>query len=89
METILVMVSVLSTLAIVAIVLSVVVILQKLKGKIDVEVINKTEDEVYREIDNIDRRIDSRYDKLYDHIGKEVENLYREINNNQKVLLKD
>ena len=45
--------------------------------------------EVNNDIDNIDRRIDSRYDKLYDHIGKEVENLYREINKNQKVLLKD
>ena len=40
METILITVSVLSTLAIVAIVLFVVVILQKLKGKVDVEVIN-------------------------------------------------
>ena len=40
METILITVSVLSTLAVVAIVLSVVVILNKLKGKVDVEVIN-------------------------------------------------
>jgi len=129
METILITVSVLSTLAIVAIVLSVVVILNKLKGKVDVEVINdvmrecshiradlemetseineitnrrisKTEDTLYREIeerykdinndiDNINKKIDSRNDKLHDHIGKEVDNLYREINNNQKVLLKD
>ncbi len=118
METILITVSVLSTLAIVAIVLFVVVIHQKLKGKVDVEVmndiikecdinndelergINKLEDAMYREIDerhreinndvdDINRRIDSRHDKLHAHIGKEVENLYREINNNQKVLLKD
>ena len=40
-------------------------------------------------IDNIDRKIDSRNDKLHDHIGKEVENLYHEINKQKKVLLKD
>jgi predicted PurR-regulated permease PerM len=129
METILITVSVLSTLAVVAIVLSVVVILNKLEGKVDVEVINtiirdnennnthlereisEVNEQINRRIDKevndinqhsidvehnisnyigeVDKRLDSRSDKLYDHMGKELENLHQEINKNQKVLLKD
>ena len=138
METILVTVSVLSTLAIVAIVLSVVVILQKLKGKIDVEVINETirefekretelameisgimnetlqlnetlnrridqevdiitrhSEDAHRDIrnyiENVDKKIDSRADKLYDHIGSEIQKIYNKCeclnkNDNKKLL---
>ncbi len=129
MEAILVTVSGLSTLVVVAIVLSVVVILCKLKGKVGVEVINdvirqcddnktdlemeisginedinrridKIEDSFYRDmgdrfrkvdssIIDVDKKIDSRNDKLYDHMREELENLHREVDKTQKVLLKD
>ena len=118
METILVTVSVLSTLAVVAIVLSVVVILQKLKGKVDVEVINEVERGLQEDIENnyrsiernvedihntyqrkieslehfiskVDKRIDSRADRLVDHMGREFDVVYEKLKNNQKVILKD
>ena len=118
METILITVSVLSTLSVVAIVLSVVVILHKLKGKVDVEVINEVERGLKEDIENnyrliegsvgdihntyerkienlehfiskVDRRIDSRADKLVDHMGREFDVVHEKLKNNQKVLLKD
>ena len=90
METILITVSVLSTLAIVAIVLSVVVILNKLKGKVDVEVIN----DVMRECSHIradlemetseineitNRRISKTgdlHDKLLINLLKEIDSIF-------------
>jgi len=88
METILVTVSVLSTLAIVAIVLSVVVIHQKLKGKVDVEVMNDVikecdinNDELERGIISRSEETNSRINKLEDAMYREIEERHREINN--------
>ncbi len=79
METILVKVSVLSTLAIVAIVLSVVVILQKLKGKVDVEVINDVIKECDINNDELERGIISRSEETNSRINKLEDTIYREI----------
>ena len=70
METILVTVSVLSTLAIVAIVLSVVVILHKLKGKVDVEVINDIIREFDDNKDDLEMEIKSRSEEINSRINK-------------------
>tara|TARA_R110000824_G_scaffold224125_2_gene411820 strand:+ start:751 stop:1173 length:423 start_codon:yes stop_codon:yes gene_type:complete len=140
MEAILIIGSVLSTLGVVAIVLSVVVILNRLKGKVDVRDLEKVmrdfekretdlameisgimnenlqinesinrrmDDEInnitrhsedeYRNVRNyieeVDRRLDSRSDKLYDHIGIEINKIYKRCEclnkNDNKILLKD
>lgn len=67
METILVTVSVLSTLLVVGIVLSVVIVINKLKGKVDVEKFkmskydNQTEIErIYSEISSIENDINNK-----------------------------
>lgn len=131
METILITVSVLSTLGVVAIVLSIVNVLNKLEGKVDVRVYDndnyeKQSEEIrlnnhigdvertlreevennYRLIDRsvedihnrygrkieiledliskVDRRIDSRSDKLVDHMCKEMNVLHDKIDNESK-----
>ena len=140
MEAILIIGSVLSTLGVVAIVLSVVVILNRLKGKVDVRDLEKVmrdfekretdlameisgimnenlqiNESVNRRIDNeinnitqhseheyrdirnyieeVDRRLDSRSDKLYDYIGIEIGKIYKGCEclnkNDNKQLLKD
>ena len=118
METILITVSVLSTLGVVAIVLSIVNVLNKLKGKVDVEEMNGIERGLREDIENnyrsiernvedihntyqrkieslehfiseVDRRIDSRADRLVDHMGRELDAVHEKLKNNQKVILKD
>lgn len=131
METILITVSVLSTLGVVAIVLSIVNVLNKLEGKVDVRVYDndnyeKQSEEIrlnnhigdvertlreevennYRLIDRsvedihnrygrkieiledliskVDRRIDSRSDKLVDHMCREMNVLHDKIDNESK-----
>lgn len=131
METILIIRSVLSTLGVVAIVLSIVSVVKKLKGKVDVRVYDndnyeKQSEEIrlnnhigdiertlreevennYRLIDRsvedihnrydrkleiledliskVDRRIDSRSDKLVDHMCREMNVLHDKIDNESK-----
>ena len=114
METILITVSVLSTLGVVAIVLSIVNVLNKLKGKVDVHTMNNIESSLkenieynYRLIDRsvedihnrydrkielledliskVDRRIDSRSDKLVDHMCREFNVVYEKLDNKSEV----
>ena len=118
METILITVSVLSTLGVVAIVLSIVNVLNKLKDKVDVQTMKDVERGLQEDIENnyrliegsvadihntyerkienlehliskVDRRIDSRADKLVDHMGREFDVVHEKLKNTQKVLLKD
>ena len=113
METILITVSVLSTLGVVAIVLSIVSVVKKLKGKVDVETMNDIERSLREDIENnyriidrnvedihniynrkievlegiiskVDRRIDSRSDKLVDHMCREMNVLHDKIDNESK-----
>ena len=114
METILITVSVLSTLGVVAIVLSITNVLNKLKGKVDVGSMNDIErgirediENIYRLIDRsvedihntyerkmenlehhiskVDRRIDSRSDKLVDHMCREFNVVHEKLDNKSEV----
>ena len=118
METILITVSVLSTLGVVAIVLSFVSDLNKLKGKVDVQAFDNRSDNMerslrgdiennYRLIDRsvedihnvynrkielledliskVDRRIDSRSDKLVDHMCREFNVIHEKLDNKSEV----
>ena len=114
METILITVSVLSTLGVVAIVLSITNVLNKLKGKVDVGTMNDIErgirediENIYRLIDRsvedihntyerkmenlehhiskVDRRIDSRSDKLVDHMCREFNVVHEKLDNKSEV----
>lgn len=118
METILITVSVLSTLGVVAIVLSFVSVLNKLKGKVDVQAFDNRSDNMerslrgdiennYRLIDRsvedihnvynrkielledliskVDRRIDSRSDKLVDHMCREFNVVHEKLDNKSEV----
>ena len=117
METILITVSVLSTLGVVAIVLSITNVLNKLKGKVDVGTMNDIErgirediENIYRLIDRsvedihntyerkmenlehhiskVDKRIDSRSDKLVDHMCKEFNTVHEKLDNKKDSNLK-
>ena len=114
METILITVSVLSTLGVVAIVLSITNVLNKLKGKVDVGTMNDIERGIREDIENIrrlidrsvedihntyerkmenlehhiskvDRRIDSRSDKLVDHMCREFNVVHEKLDNKSEV----
>ena len=114
METILITVSVLSTLGVVAIVLSITNALNKLKGKVDVETMNNIERGLREDIENnyrlidrsvedihntyerkmenlehhiskVDRRIDSRSDKLVDHMCREFNVVYEKLDNKKDI----
>jgi hypothetical protein len=109
METILITVSVLSTLGVVAIVLSITNVLNKLKGKVDVGTMNDIENN-YRLIDRnvedihniydrkievlediiskVDKRIDSRSDKLVDHMCREFNVVHEKLDNKKDSNLK-
>ncbi len=113
METILIIRSVLSTLGVVAIVLSIVSVVKKLKGKVDIQMISDVERTLREEVENnyrlidrsvedihntydrkieiledliskVDRRIDSRSDKLVDHMCREMNVLHDKIDNESK-----
>ena len=117
METILITVSVLSTLGVVAIVLSITNVLIKLKGKVDVGTMNDIERGVREDIENnyrlidrnvedihntynrkieiledmiskVDKRIDSRSDKLVDHMCKEFNTVHEKLDNKKDSNLK-
>ena len=114
METILITVSVLSTLGVVAIVLSITNVLNKLKGKVDVGTMNYIERSVREDIENnyrlidrntedihntysrrldelegliskVDKRIDSRSDKLVDHMCREFNVVHEKLDNKSEV----
>jgi len=117
METILITVSVLSTLGVVAIVLSITNVLNKLKGKVDVGTMNDIErgfredivndhmsmnrniEDIYNRYDRkieileeliskVDKRIDSRSDKLVDHMCKEFNTVHEKLDNKKDSNLK-
>jgi hypothetical protein len=117
METILITVSVLSTLGVVAIVLSIVNVLNRLKGKVDVGTMNDIERSLREEVENnyrlidrnvedihnsfdrkieiledliskVDRRIDSRSDKLVDHMCREFNVVHEKLDNKKDSNLK-
>lgn len=80
MEAILVTVSVLSTLLVVGIVLSVVIVINKLKGKVDVETFkmnkynNKTElERLYSEISSIENGINNKSQEVERSLWGEYE----------------
>ena len=108
--TILITVSVLSTLGVGAIVLSIVNVLNKLTGKVDVETMNDIERGIREDIENnyrlidrsvedihntydrkmenlehqiskVDKRIDSRSDKLVDHMCREFNVVHEKLDN--------
>ena len=114
METILITVSVLSTLGVVAIVLSITNVLNKLKGKVDVGTMNDIErgiredivndhmsmnrniEDIYNRYDRkieileeliskVDKRIDSRSDKLVDHMCREFNVVHEKLDNKSEV----
>tara|TARA_R110002167_G_scaffold118305_1_gene294775 strand:+ start:652 stop:1029 length:378 start_codon:yes stop_codon:yes gene_type:complete len=114
MDTILITVSVLSTLGVVAIVLSITNVLNKLKGKVDVGTMNDIERGVREDIENnyrlidrntedihntysrrldelegliskVDKRIDSRSDKLVDHMCREFNVVHEKLDNKSEV----
>jgi hypothetical protein len=122
METILLItVSVLSTLGVAAIVLSIVNVLNRLKGKVDVETMNDIERSLREDIENnyrlidrsvldihnrydrkievlgdmiskVDKRVDSRSDKLVDHMCREFNVVHEKIDNKKdssKSILQD
>lgn len=75
METILITVSVLSTLGVVAIVLSIVNVLNKLEGKVDVRVYDN---------DNYEKQ--SEEIRLNNHIGDVERTLREEVENNYRLI---
>jgi len=75
METILITVSVLSTLGVVAIVLSIVNVLNRLKGKVDVRVYDN---------DNYEKQ--SEEIRLNNHIGDVESSLREEVENNYRLI---
>jgi len=114
METILITVSVLSTLGVVAIVLFIVNVLNKLTGKVDVGTMNDIERGLREDIENnyrlidrnvedihntydrkmgdlerhiskVDKRIDSRSDKLVDHMCREFNVVHEKLDNKLEV----
>jgi hypothetical protein len=114
METILITVSVLSTLGVVAIVLSITNVLNKLKGKVDVGTMNDIERGVREDIENnyrlidrntedihntynrkieiledmiskVDKRIDSRSDKLVEQMCRELDSVHEKLDNKLEV----
>ena len=73
METILITVSVLSTLGVVAIVLSITNVLNKLKGKVDVGTMNDIERGLREVIENIDRSIDRDVQSIHNRYDRKIE----------------
>ena len=75
METILVTVSVLSTLLVVGIVLGIVIVINKLKGKVDVETFKMNEYDNNREVERIYHEISA----MNDDINKKSEQVERSL----------
>ena len=75
METILVTVSVLSTLLVVGIVLGIVIVINKLKGKVDVETFKMSEYDNNREVERIYNEISA----INDDINKKSEQVERSL----------
>jgi len=79
METLLVIVSVLSTLVIVTIGISIVVFVNMLKGKVDV----KDLDAVVRDHQNSEKELSFEISNIHTKIEKEIESVQREYYDNQ------
>ncbi len=77
METILVTVSVLSTLLVVGIVLGIVIVFNKLKGKVDVEVVKKDRVSFEKEIEILHNIIDSREENIRRELESVEKDLWR------------
>ena len=75
METILVTVSVLSTLLVVGIVLGIVIVFNKLKGKVDVEIVKKDRVNFEKEIERLYSIIDTREENT----RRELESVERDL----------
>ena len=97
METILVAVSVLSTLLVVGIVLAVVIVVNKLKGKVDVETFkmgeydnNREVERIYREIslinDEINKKTDEIERSLWGEYERNTENTKREFDEIRRMI---
>ena len=91
MEAILVTVSVLSTLLVVGIVLSVVIVFNKLKDKVDVRVFenihneNKKEvDLIYNEISSLKGDFDSKINEVETSLWNAIENNYGKTERDRK-----
>ena len=97
METILVAVSVLSTLLVVGIVLAVVIVVNKLKGKVDVETFkmgeydnNREVERIYQEIslinDEINKKTDEIERSLWGEYERNTENTKREFDEIRRMI---
>ena len=97
METILVTVSVLSTLLVVGIVLAVVIVFNKFKGKVDVETFkmgeydnNREVERIYREIslinDEINKKTDEIERSLWGEYERNTENTKREFDEIRRMI---
>ena len=97
METILEAVSVLSTLLVVGIVLAVVIVVNKLKGKVDVETFkmgeydnNREVERIYREIslinDEINKKTDEIERSLWGEYERNTENTKREFDEIRRMI---
>ena len=75
METILITVSVLSTLGVVAIVLSITNVLNKFKGKVDVGTMNDIERGVREDIENNYRLIDRNTEDIHNMYSRRLDDL--------------
>lgn len=82
METIII-VSVLATLGVVAILTSIVVAFIKLKNKVDVNNQKETVDGLYKTIEYLERRIEENQRIVDDKFDKLISQIYETINNNE------
>jgi uncharacterized membrane protein YhiD involved in acid resistance len=82
METIII-VSVLATLGVVAILTSIVVAFIKLKNKVDVNNQKETVDGLYKTIEYVERRIDENQKYVDDKFDRLITQIYETINNNE------
>lgn len=81
METI-ITVSVLSTLGVVAILVSIVVAFIKLKNKVDVNNQKETVDGLYKTIEYLERKVDENQKYVDDKVDRLITQIYETINNN-------
>ena len=84
METVII-VSVLSTLCVVALVGSIVVAYRKLKNKVGVDELNEYRREVDERLNNISNRIDEDVRNIYHHIDESIKNLDQRLENEMDV----
>lgn len=74
---IIVLVSVLSTLGVVAIITAIVVAFIKLRGKVDVNLFNKTTEQIHHRIDETNNQINRYIEENSVTINNRIDELYR------------